>query len=128
MGCGQRGHVLAQELLPSPPLLYVPPTLLPQVHRARLVGGEEVAVKLQYPGLRRSVQSDLGTMKRLSRLATTFFPDYSLGWLYDELEAKVRAGRQSSPFSPIPLKARLLAPPRFSPSPMTASPPPISFP
>ena len=51
-----------------------------QVHRARLLNGEEVAVKLQYPGLREAVRSDLGTMKRLSRLAAYFFPDYRWVW------------------------------------------------
>ena len=50
--------------------------VLLKVHRARLSTGEEVAVKLQYPGLRREVVSDLGTMKRLTRLAAAFFPEF----------------------------------------------------
>jgi predicted unusual protein kinase regulating ubiquinone biosynthesis (AarF/ABC1/UbiB family) len=36
------------------------------VHRARLITGEEVAVKLQYPGLKAMVGADLSTMKVLS--------------------------------------------------------------
>ena len=50
--------------------------LSPQVHRARLSTGEEVAVKLQYPGLKKAVVSDLGTLKRLTMLAAAFFPEY----------------------------------------------------
>lgn len=48
----------------------------PQVHRARLSTGEEVAVKLQYPGLKKAVVSDLGTLKRLTMLAAVFFPEF----------------------------------------------------
>ncbi|GAX82134.1 hypothetical protein CEUSTIGMA_g9562.t1 [Chlamydomonas eustigma] len=62
---------------------------LAQVHRARLVNGVEVAVKLQYPGLRSAVKADLGIMKRLTALAGIFFPEFRLGWVYDELEAKL---------------------------------------
>jgi aarF domain-containing kinase len=35
---------------------------LGQVHRARLRSGEEVAVKVQYPGIARSIQSDLANV------------------------------------------------------------------
>ncbi len=46
------------------------------MHRARLATGEEVAVKLQYPGLQSAVKVDLWTMKGLSALAKHFFPGY----------------------------------------------------
>eukprot|EP00798_Chlamydomonas_sp_ICE-L_P018837 gene18837-25385_t len=57
-----------------------------QVHRARLSTGEEVAVKLQYPGLRTKVGADLFIIKCLARTATYVFPDFHLSWMYDELE------------------------------------------
>lgn len=36
-----------------------------QVHRATLVTGERVAVKIQYPGVAESIESDLSNLKRL---------------------------------------------------------------
>src|SRR5260370_2574168 len=38
-----------------------------QVHRARLKSGEEVAVKVQYPGIDATVRQDLGNLKLLLR-------------------------------------------------------------
>jgi predicted unusual protein kinase regulating ubiquinone biosynthesis (AarF/ABC1/UbiB family) len=40
---------------------------LGQVHRARLKNGEEVAVKIQYPGVDATVEQDLGNLKLLLR-------------------------------------------------------------
>ena len=40
---------------------------LGQVHRARLKNGEEVAVKVQYPGIDATVRQDLGNLKLLLR-------------------------------------------------------------
>lgn len=40
---------------------------LGQVHRARLKSGEEVAVKIQYPGIDMTVRQDLGNLKLLLR-------------------------------------------------------------
>src|SRR6266436_5179230 len=40
---------------------------LGQVHRARLKNGEEVAVKIQYPGIEATVEQDLGNLKLLLR-------------------------------------------------------------
>src|SRR3954462_2910154 len=38
---------------------------LGQVHRARLKSGEPLAVKLQYPGIDRSIDSDFGNLKTM---------------------------------------------------------------
>ena len=38
-----------------------------QVHRARLHSGEEVAVKIQYPGIARAIRADLRTLKAAMR-------------------------------------------------------------
>ena len=40
---------------------------LGQVHRARLKSGEEVAVKIQYPGVDATIEQDLGNLKLLLR-------------------------------------------------------------
>src|SRR5271154_511122 len=40
---------------------------LGQVHRARLKNGEDVAVKIQYPGVDETVEQDLGNLKLLLR-------------------------------------------------------------
>lgn len=40
---------------------------LGQVHRARLKSGEAVAVKIQYPGIARTIRSDLGSLRLLLR-------------------------------------------------------------
>ncbi|MDP6469028.1 MAG: AarF/ABC1/UbiB kinase family protein [Pirellulaceae bacterium] len=38
-----------------------------QVHRARLKTGEDVAIKIQYPGIGRTIQADLRNLKMLMR-------------------------------------------------------------
>ncbi|MEM1388786.1 MAG: AarF/ABC1/UbiB kinase family protein [Pseudomonadota bacterium] len=40
-----------------------------QVHRARLKSGEEVAVKVQYPGVARSIDSDISNVGALLRMS-----------------------------------------------------------
>jgi aarF domain-containing kinase len=42
---------------------------LGQVHRARLASGEELAVKIQYPGIERSITSDFAILRGLLRTA-----------------------------------------------------------
>lgn len=39
-----------------------------QVHRARLIGGQEVAVKLQRPGIERTIRSDIHILYSLAQL------------------------------------------------------------
>jgi predicted unusual protein kinase regulating ubiquinone biosynthesis (AarF/ABC1/UbiB family) len=48
---------------------------LGQVHRARLKSGEEVAVKIQYPGVDRTVEQDLSNLKLLLRTLQTVASD-----------------------------------------------------
>ena len=60
-----------------------------KVHRGRLRTGEEVAVKVQYPGLHKAITSDLTCLLCLSRIAAWIFPSYQLGWVFQELRAKI---------------------------------------
>jgi ubiquinone biosynthesis protein len=46
-----------------------------QVHRARLVSGEDVAVKVRRPGISSVIESDLAIMGYLARLAERYLPD-----------------------------------------------------
>lgn len=60
---------------------------LGQVHRARLPDGTEVAVKVQYPNVRESIDSDL----RLARtLAERFVGSGSVDRYLDEVRARMR--------------------------------------
>eukprot|EP00968_Pinguiococcus_pyrenoidosus_P009796 scaffold759_cov181-Pinguiococcus_pyrenoidosus.AAC.1 len=57
---------------------------LAQVHRGKLLSGEEVCIKVQYPHLRRQVQYDLFVLEQLVRLLAAFFPEFDLQWLLPE--------------------------------------------
>ena len=46
-----------------------------QVHRARLVTGEEVAVKVRRPGVGAVIESDLAILGYVARLAERYLPD-----------------------------------------------------
>lgn len=60
-----------------------------QVHRARL-GGVEVAVKVQYPGVRERLEQDLGRLRRVGQLAALGAPVDGPA-LVAELRARVLA-------------------------------------
>lgn len=59
------------------------------MHKARLDDGRQVAVKVQYPGLRGAANADLTTLSLLSRGAQAVFPEFRLAWLYEELRHKL---------------------------------------
>lgn len=48
--------------------------LVMQVHQARLLDGTEVAMKIQYPGVSDSVESDLTNLHRLVQLTNILPP------------------------------------------------------
>ncbi len=48
-----------------------------QVHRARLVGGKEVVLKVQRPGIRAIIEQDILILKQLAHLVETYFPQYA---------------------------------------------------
>ncbi|HZO80232.1 MAG TPA: AarF/UbiB family protein [Candidatus Binataceae bacterium] len=67
---------------------------LGQVHRARLRTGEEVAVKVQYPGIDATVRQDLGNLKLLLRTLQAIAGDLmrqkiDTRTIYKELEERL---------------------------------------
>jgi ubiquinone biosynthesis protein len=62
-----------------------------QVHRARLHGGEEVAVKVQYFDIEDTVKIDLRALRRIFRLLTWFLPGYGFDNIYEEIRGMVLA-------------------------------------
>jgi ubiquinone biosynthesis protein len=49
-----------------------------QVHRATLRGGKEVVLKIQRPGIRETILSDIAILKSLVSIIDKFFPQYSV--------------------------------------------------
>ncbi|KAK9460528.1 ABC1 family-domain-containing protein [Lipomyces oligophaga] len=63
---------------------------LAQVHKARLRDtGEEVAVKFQHPALAEFIPLDVKLTKIVFSAIDRFFPEYSLLWLYNELNESI---------------------------------------
>ncbi|KAK8814142.1 hypothetical protein WA158_008004 [Blastocystis sp. Blastoise] len=54
---------------------------LAQVHHAVLKTGEEVAVKIQYPHLKKQLKQDINNVERLSRIIAKMFPSFDLMWM-----------------------------------------------
>ena len=64
---------------------------LAQVHRARLLSGREVAVKIQYPDVEHIVRADLSTTRRICRIYEFFDPQpIELLPLLDEMQKHLR--------------------------------------
>ena len=61
-----------------------------QVHRALTRDGSPVAVKIQYPGIARSITSDLRNVALLRRIAAAAFPGLDTRSLIDELGERLR--------------------------------------
>ena len=62
-----------------------------QVHRARLLTGEEVVVKVQRPGVREKVRSDLALLHELVRLTAGFLQKHGLANPQDVVDAFERS-------------------------------------
>ncbi|MBI2336924.1 MAG: AarF/ABC1/UbiB kinase family protein [Deltaproteobacteria bacterium] len=63
---------------------------LGQVHIARLTDGTKLAVKIQYPGIEKTIQSDLVILRRIFSLLHLFFPQYGLKKIYQEIKEVVQ--------------------------------------
>ncbi|HMO40766.1 MAG TPA: AarF/UbiB family protein [Saprospiraceae bacterium] len=48
-----------------------------QVHRARLIGGKEVVLKVQRPGIKATIEQDIVILKQLAHLVESYFPQYA---------------------------------------------------
>ncbi|XP_062197246.1 uncharacterized protein LOC133900129 isoform X2 [Phragmites australis] len=57
-----------------------------QVHQGRLHNNQEVAVKVQYPGLEQRMKIDIMTMSFLSKSISWIFPDYRFDRILVEFE------------------------------------------
>lgn len=55
-----------------------------QVHRARTKDGRDLAIKVQYPGVRRSIDGDVANVAALIRLSGLAPPGLALGPMLDE--------------------------------------------
>jgi predicted unusual protein kinase regulating ubiquinone biosynthesis (AarF/ABC1/UbiB family) len=90
------GEILRQELGDRASLLDnfsdlpIAAASIGQVHTATY-RGRKVAVKIQYPGIREAIGSDLTLLKStLGGLVRIFRPNLSLGGIFDELELVLR--------------------------------------
>ena len=61
-----------------------------QVHRAITLDGRAVAVKVQYPGIARTITSDVRNVALLRRVAAAAFPGLDTRSLVDELGERLR--------------------------------------
>jgi predicted unusual protein kinase regulating ubiquinone biosynthesis (AarF/ABC1/UbiB family) len=89
--------VVAEELQDPPAQVFARWDPLPfaaasigQVHRAITRDGRAVAVKVQYPGIARSIESDLQNVTLLRRIAAAAFPGLDTRSFVDELRDRLR--------------------------------------
>ena len=60
-----------------------------QVHRARLHDGQDVAIKVQYPGVARSIDSDVANLGSLLRASQLLPKGFEIGPYLDEARAQL---------------------------------------
>jgi len=60
-----------------------------QVYRARLAGGREVAVKVQYPGVAQAVRSDLQNLGMILRVAKRIAPGLDPKTIGEEIRGRI---------------------------------------
>lgn len=71
---------------------------LSQVHRAVLVTGEEVALKVQRPGIRKVITADIAILKDIAVLASKRFPEVALMRPLELIDTFERAMRKELNF------------------------------
>ena len=60
-----------------------------QVHRAQLPTGEEVVVKVQYPGVAEAIRADLANAAMLQQMLKMLYPAQDPGPVIEELRARI---------------------------------------
>jgi predicted unusual protein kinase regulating ubiquinone biosynthesis (AarF/ABC1/UbiB family) len=60
-----------------------------QVHRARLPSGDEVVVKIQYPGVAEAIRGDLDNVAVLYRMMGVMYPGLEPGPVVEELRGRI---------------------------------------
>jgi predicted unusual protein kinase regulating ubiquinone biosynthesis (AarF/ABC1/UbiB family) len=61
-----------------------------QVHRARLLDGSDVVVKVQYPGVDAAIAGDLVALERMGKVIGTFSPAFDTESVLVELRARIQ--------------------------------------
>jgi len=61
-----------------------------QVHRARLKDGRDIAIKVQYPGIANSIDSDVANVSRLIRMSGMIPKDFDLAPYMEEARNQLR--------------------------------------
>ncbi|KAF9195648.1 hypothetical protein BGZ50_004046 [Haplosporangium sp. Z 11] len=62
---------------------------LAQVHKATLLDGREVAVKIQHPALQEFSAIDIKTVAALTKFVAYVFPEFEFTWLSDEMQTSL---------------------------------------
>lgn len=62
-----------------------------QVHRAKLLDGTEVAMKIQYPGVAESIDSDLMNLKRLVQMTNLLPPGLFVDRIIEVASVELKA-------------------------------------
>jgi predicted unusual protein kinase regulating ubiquinone biosynthesis (AarF/ABC1/UbiB family) len=62
-----------------------------QVHRAQTIDGKQLAIKIQYPGVRQSISSDVDNVATLLRLSGLLPPGLDLAPLLEEAKLQLHA-------------------------------------
>ncbi|KAF9579040.1 hypothetical protein BGW38_004876 [Lunasporangiospora selenospora] len=62
---------------------------LAQVHKAKLLDGQEVAVKIQHPALSEFSTVDIKTVAALTKFVAYVFPEFEFSWLSEEMQVSL---------------------------------------
>ncbi|KAF9900544.1 hypothetical protein EC991_007196 [Linnemannia zychae] len=62
---------------------------LAQVHKATLLDGREVAVKIQHPALQEFSTVDIRTVGALTQVVAYVFPEFEFTWLSEEMQTSL---------------------------------------
>ena len=61
-----------------------------QVHKASLPNKDQVACKLQYPDMASAVEADLGQLKIIFKIYSSYNKSIQIREIYKEIEARLK--------------------------------------